>query len=65
MKTCIFWHYVQGYKNLILFFKRKPNDIWTNVYSTHSGPLCEVNIVVAFYCTSFLTEVDKSITQDM
>ncbi len=52
-------------QKLTLFLKWKPNDIWTNVYNTHGGPLCEANIVVASYCTSFLTEVDKSITQEM
>jgi hypothetical protein len=59
-------------QKLTLFFKWKPNDIWTNVYSTHGGPFCEANTdvqfildpyVVASYCISYLTKMDKSITQ--
>jgi len=57
-----------------LFLKRKPNDIQTNVYGKHVGPLWEANIDAQFildpstvisYCTSYLTKVDKSITQKM
>jgi hypothetical protein len=60
--------------NLTLVLKCKPNDIWTNVFNIHVGPLWEANRNAQFildpyatttYCTFYLTKVDKSITQEM
>jgi hypothetical protein len=54
--------------------KHKPNDIQTNAFNIHVGPLWEANtyvqfildpFVVATYDTFYLTQVDKSITQEM
>jgi hypothetical protein len=48
-----------------LFFKQKPNDIPTNVFSIHIGPLWEANInaqyilnsyAIASYCIFYLTK---------
>ncbi len=55
-----------------LFLKHKVNDIRTNVFSIHVRPIWEANIgalyypyFVATYYTSYLTKVNKSVTQEM
>jgi hypothetical protein len=39
-----FAHITMYITKLALFFKQKPNDIPTNVFSIHIGPLWEANI---------------------
>jgi hypothetical protein len=57
-----------------LFFKCKPNDIRTNVFSIHGRRLWEINTyaqfildpyVVVACCISYLTKVDKYVTHEM
>ncbi len=69
-KTCILrLHYI--IKEPTLFLKQKPNDICTNVFGIHAGPLWGINIdaqyilhpyVTTSYCISYLTKIDNSIT---
>ncbi len=52
----------------VIEVKHKINDICTNLFNTHNGPLWETNIVyinlycVATYCTSYLTKIIKYVT---
>jgi hypothetical protein len=57
-----------------LFLKHKWNDIRTNAFSIHVGPLWEINIDAQFivdpytlvvYYIFYLTKVDKSIMWEM
>jgi hypothetical protein len=57
-----------------VFLKYKPNDIQTNAFSIHVGPLWETNInaqsilylyTTIVYCTSYLTKIDKYVTWKM
>jgi hypothetical protein len=57
-----------------LFFKHKPNDICTNVFNIHGGPLWEANKNAQFildpydivaYCIFYFTIVDKYVTCEM
>jgi len=61
-------------QKLIMFLNHKSNDIQTNVFSIHVGPLGEANIDAQFilnpytivvYYTFYLTKVNKFVTQDM
>jgi hypothetical protein len=51
--------------------KHKPNDIQTNAFNIHAGPLWEINTNAQFildpyatlvYYISYLTKIDKSMT---
>jgi hypothetical protein len=57
-----------------LFLKRKPCDVYINVFSICVGPLWETNTyaqfvlnsyVVITYCISYLIKVDKFVTREM
>ncbi len=54
--------------------KHKPNDIQTNAFNIHAGPLWEINTNAQFildpyatlvYYISYLTKIDKSMTWEM
>jgi hypothetical protein len=54
-----------------MFLNHKPNDIQTNVFNIHVGPLWEANIdaqfilnpyTIAIYYTYYLTKVNKYVT---
>ncbi len=72
-ETCIFGlHYM--IQKPTLFSKWKPNDICTNGFGIHVGPLWGANInaqyildpyATTLYCTSYLTKIDKSVIQEM
>jgi hypothetical protein len=61
-------------KNSALFFKQKPNDICTNVFGIHAGLLWGANTdaqyildpyAIALYYSSYLTKINKFVTQEM
>jgi len=65
MRKHILLDYITWYKNQLYFLNEKPNDICTNGFGIHAGPLWGANIdelyilnwyVATSYYTSYLTK---------
>ncbi len=74
MKKHIFLDYITKLKNQLNFLKWKPNDIRTNAFGTHVRLLWGANTnaqyildpyATTLYCISYLTKIDKYVTQEM
>jgi hypothetical protein len=74
MNLFIYLHYIVHYVHQHLKKNHKPWDIHTNVFNIQVRSLWEANAnaqfildpyVVAIYCTSYLTKVDKFVTFEM